>query len=293
MDGNELLADFQSAKASLRAALQERQRRLQWSLQNIAKALAQCEQWHVLQHEALLLQAHRYRYDEGADSLPVDDWELCGETRQISLDKSLGLTGQIQARLLRAKKLKRGAAPLVERQKLIAKRLDVLLQSIEALEQIQDEQSLNLFKSKHSPKTQKKLPNERTLPYRTYRSASGLQIFVGKGAKGNGLVTFSVAAGNDLWCHVHGYPGSHVILKVPKGHEADAEAIHDALQLALFYSKASDGAEVVLTQAKYVRPLGPKDKGKVQLSKHALRLVKRDMMRIKTIQGRAHMLKNS
>ncbi len=91
------------------------------------------------------------------------------------------------------------------------------------------------------------------MPYREFWSRSGLRIWVGKKAKDNDTLTFKLAHGSDFWLHVHGYPGSHVIIKINKGKDPDADTIQDALQLALYYSQAkSQGSSRCINYAKEV-----------------------------------------
>lgn len=78
-----------------------------------------------------------------------------------------------------------------------------------------------------------------------YTSPSGLQILVGQDDASNDRLTLKEAQANDLWFHVSGFPGSHVILRcahlkngVPK------EDIRAAAQLAAYHSKMRDAGKV-------------------------------------------------
>src|SRR5881409_3443510 len=46
-----------------------------------------------------------------------------------------------------------------------------------------------------------------------YRSTDGLEIWVGRSDEGNDYMTTRLARGNDLFFHLEGAPGSHVILR--------------------------------------------------------------------------------
>ena len=98
-------------------------------------------------------------------------------------------------------------------------------------------------------------------PYRAFVSASGRPIWVGRGSKENDQLTFKVAKGNDLWLHVRGLPGAHVVVPLARGAEADAETLLDACALAAHYSgaKGESVAEIAYTQARHVRK--PKGSG--------------------------------
>jgi predicted ribosome quality control (RQC) complex YloA/Tae2 family protein len=108
-------------------------------------------------------------------------------------------------------------------------------------------------------------------PYHQFVSKSGLHIWVGKNAKCNDLLSFHYANGNDWWLHAHNFPGSHVVIRLVGDKEPDQEALADAAELALRYSKAKEGqeGEVSVTQAKYLRPVKGTP-GKVMLSRHTV-----------------------
>jgi len=100
----------------------------------------------------------------------------------------------------------------------------------------------------------------RLLPKR-YRSEPGLEIWVGRSDEGNDYLTTRLARGNDLFFHLEGYPGSHVVLRTEGRADPPQEAILDACELAVHFSKLKNAsrADVHLTQIKNVKkPKGTK-----------------------------------
>jgi len=94
---------------------------------------------------------------------------------------------------------------------------------------------------------------------RAYLSADGLEILVGRSNAENDQLTFHLARGNDLWLHVEGYTGSHVVVRVPKGKSVPKETLLDAATLAVHHSQCrrSGGGPVAYTTCKHVtRPRG-------------------------------------
>lgn len=108
--------------------------------------------------------------------------------------------------------------------------------------------------SRQKPTKGAKTP-ERRLPYRTYRSADGLEIRVGRSASDNDELTFRCTRGNDHWFHVCGSPGSHVVVPSNRGGSGLPEqTLLDACCLALHFSRGKQSAgEVWVTQVKHVR----------------------------------------
>jgi predicted ribosome quality control (RQC) complex YloA/Tae2 family protein len=83
----------------------------------------------------------------------------------------------------------------------------------------------------------------------------GEEVMVGRGAEANDFVTFVLGRPDDVWLHVRGIPGSHVILRPPPGRAASPEAISRAAAIAAHFSRARDAAKVEVdwTLRKHVR----------------------------------------
>ncbi|MFQ5418199.1 MAG: NFACT RNA binding domain-containing protein, partial [Myxococcota bacterium] len=78
---------------------------------------------------------------------------------------------------------------------------------------------------------------------------------------GNDLLSTRLARGKDLFFHLDGAPGSHVVLRTEGRSDPPAEAILDACELAVHYSKAKNAtrADVHVVPIKNVKkPKGAK-----------------------------------
>ena len=83
----------------------------------------------------------------------------------------------------------------------------------------------------------------------------------GKTDDDNDRLSLKTARPNDLWFHVHGLPGSHVILQGPDGETPDSVLIKQAAAIAAWHSKARKAGTVSVscTEAKNVsKPRGAK-----------------------------------
>ena len=78
-----------------------------------------------------------------------------------------------------------------------------------------------------------------------YMSSTGLEILVGQEDTANDFLSIKVARPNDLWFHVAGFPGSHVVLRCMDA-EADRESIQQAAALAAWFSKMRNGKNVAV-----------------------------------------------
>jgi predicted ribosome quality control (RQC) complex YloA/Tae2 family protein len=106
-----------------------------------------------------------------------------------------------------------------------------------------------------------------------YALPGGWEALAGKTDADNDILSLKTARANDLWFHVHGLPGSHVILRRlprselcsaaggPEGATADSATIKAAAAIAAWHSKARAAGIVPVscTEAKHVsKPRGAK-----------------------------------
>lgn len=232
-------------------------------------------EWPAMHHEALLLQSNQYQIIKGMHEIAVADWERNGSERLIKLDPLLDIQIQIAKRFKKAKKMHRGIEHAAHQITLAQDKIATTeqhLQTVAAiaamphLEQFCSQYGFDWLKDKTQPHPKRTEPPK---PYHLFMSATGLEIWVGKSAKNNDLMTFQCAKGSDWWLHVQDYPGSHVIIRCNKGTEPQAQTIQEAAELAIRYSKMKDKTEgeVCLTQVKFLRRI-KNSPGKVMLSKH-------------------------
>lgn len=91
-------------------------------------------------------------------------------------------------------------------------------------------------------------------PYR-YFSTDGWDIYIGKNDSQNDELSTRFAHPADIWFHVAAHPGSHVIIKRPKGKPfPPPEVIKTVACLSVWFSKAkhTSYAEVHYTEARFV-----------------------------------------
>ena len=94
-----------------------------------------------------------------------------------------------------------------------------------------------------------------------YELADGWQVLAGKTDADNDILSLKLAGPHDWWFHLHGQPGSHVILKAREGLEPGKEILQAAAAVAAWHSKARGAGvvPVVCTRAANVsKPRGAK-----------------------------------
>ena len=109
-------------------------------------------------------------------------------------------------------------------------------------------------------RTHKDLP-AKFVPWR-FKSKDGWDVLIGRSSEANDHLTLHMARPEDYWFHVHGGPGSHVVLRRGKGaNEPSKATLEEVASWAAFHSKSRTAGKVpvIYTQKKYVRkPRGAK-----------------------------------
>jgi predicted ribosome quality control (RQC) complex YloA/Tae2 family protein len=101
--------------------------------------------------------------------------------------------------------------------------------------------------------------NEVQPDFWKYDLPGGFEVLAGKTDADNDLLSLAIAAPNDLWFHVKGLPGSHVILRHSEGEKPDNATIKQTAAIAAWHSKARNAGTVPVscTEAKHVgKPRG-------------------------------------
>jgi predicted ribosome quality control (RQC) complex YloA/Tae2 family protein len=92
------------------------------------------------------------------------------------------------------------------------------------------------------------------------------EVFIGRNAVNNDLLTFKFANKWDIWLHAQGVSGSHVIIRVPgRGQNPPQKIIEQAARLAAANSRAKHSASVpvIFTQVRFVSRLRKAQPGTV------------------------------
>jgi predicted ribosome quality control (RQC) complex YloA/Tae2 family protein len=133
---------------------------------------------------------------------------------------------------------------------LCSKSDDINIDTVERLEQ----QLLN-----DTPGSQTRVDTthdstEKT-PYRHF-TLEGWNLYIGKNDAQNDELTTRFALPSDIWLHVAGHAGSHVVIRRPKGAPLPPPSVLEtAASLSVWFSKAkhTSFAEVHYTEARFVR----------------------------------------
>jgi predicted ribosome quality control (RQC) complex YloA/Tae2 family protein len=255
-----------------------------------------------------LLKSVLHTVRPGAESVAATDYKTA-ESVSIPLDPRLSATANMELYFKRYQKEMRSVSLIGQQLDLLRREraeIDILRSELEQLAG-PEERDLQRIRewvnrarvrrllARYSPsrrqtqnvpkKSAGKKPVSSRLMPKKYRTSDGLEIWVGRSDEGNDYLTTRLARGNDLFFHLEGFPGSHVVLRTDGRPEAPPESVLDACELAVHFSKMKNAnrADVHIAPIKNVRkPSGAKP-GLVHVSRGKTIHLRRDSARLERI----------
>ncbi len=240
--------------------LSRREAQLVRKLEAQREELADCDKGALYKRNGDLITENIYRLSRGMASFRATDYRVDPpEEVTVELDPRLAPAANAQRMYKFYTKSRRAKEKLVELIAAGEEELAYLLGVRGFLERAESEQdftelraelsSVGYFSKEKDPRN-KKAPKARPLEFTT---RNGYRLLVGRNNLQNDMLTFRIAAKDDLWFHAKGYGGSHVIL-VAGGEEPPAEDYTEAAELAAYYSQAGDSViPVDYTRVKNVK----------------------------------------
>ncbi len=190
------------------------------------------------------------------------DWSAPGTPEvELTVNPALAPSAQVEAAFARVRRAERT-------RDRAAKQLEQTSASLEALEATEAALLSGALAPEPAPAQAKPRTRARQQatrqPYRSWWTADGTEIRAGRSAVDNDTLTFRLSKGNDVWLHVRGRPGTHVVIRNP-GTAPSPALLQLGAQVALVQSGLADGAreEVVWTRVKHLRKAKGMAPGKV------------------------------
>jgi len=267
--GREAARALSEARRRLREPLRAAIGRMRRALARLAEEAARVPVADADRRAADLLKQNLRAVRRGERRVTLTEWSEEGRREvTLDLDPALGPRENMERYYRRYRRIAESAARVEARAAEVRHRLgdaEALLAEVEAadapaLPRIEREaRRLGAGPRPEAPARRRKEPAGRgpapRAPCRTFRTLTGLKVLVGKGAAENDQLTVRTARGNDLWLHVRGIAGAHVVLWLEKGRAPDQESLLDAAHLAAWFGGARGErvVDVVYTRAKFVR----------------------------------------
>ena len=216
-------------RRELESGLERQVDRLERRIGHVERDLENVEEADKYRKWAELLQSAYGKVERGEDSVTVPDfYDDDMSDVEIPLDPAKSLQENIdeyyheaqryedaremvEERLLTSIETRDAAEARLEQ---LRERGEMSLDELEELEaELRDEELLPREKGESDRDTKSKRREEKT-PYHTFRSKSGRQILVGKGASENDTLSTKIARGRDFWFHARDWAGAHVVLRL-------------------------------------------------------------------------------
>jgi len=233
--------------------------RLRHALGRRSRTAAKLREWldgaseaDALRRCADLLLMRQSDLSSGRDQVALSD-PATGETVSIRLDPRLGPVDNAQRMHERAKRLRRGRSRVEARLRRIESEIGELERAIDTVDNGEPlpAEAIRLLEGRRRGKEPREDP--ATPPSRSLQ-LDGFTILVGKNARDNDRL-LREASPDDLWLHVRGAAGSHVIVRRQGRAEIPEHVIEAAARLASRYSKLREErrVEVSVAAARDVR----------------------------------------
>jgi predicted ribosome quality control (RQC) complex YloA/Tae2 family protein len=246
---------------------------------NLAEDLGKAAHAQEQRTRGELLKGALHLIRPGAEEVTVRDYESGGDV-VIPLDPKLSPAENLESYFNRYQRKQRAT-------EAIRKQLTILGKSQAEIESLQSELRFILRDADLTalenlagrPRLRKLLRSRRSsgtsgpkvtaskggipgrLMPRRFRTDQGFEIWVGRNDESNDVLTTRMARGKDLFFHLEGYPGSHVVLRTEGRRDVPSESILDACELAVHFSKlrSADRVDVHMAPIKNVKkPKGAK-----------------------------------
>lgn len=248
------------------AAVLERELKLaRRRLADARRALTAADEAKTLRSEADLLLAYAHEIDTAVGETQLVDFS--GTPVTLTLDPRLDAAGNARARYDQARRREARAERAASQLEDLTQAVHGLEAQLEALpgrpEVYLAELAGRLAEGRQQARSKAAQPGIR------FEGPHGFEVVVGRNARDNDKVTFGVGRSRDVWLHVQGFRGSHVIIR-SGGAEVPFETILFAARLAAGYSEAfrEDNVPVDYTARKNVWKVKGGAPGAVNFTQH-------------------------
>jgi len=252
----ELSADpYATARSRITLLLAAAQTRIERSLGQLQSQLVNQSQLDTWRQNGELLLAYQHQVPVRGEMVVLPDYE--GIPRQISLNPRLTPIENAQAFFHRYSKAQKASEEVPPRIEALQADLDYLQQLATDLTLADSRSGIDAVRAALAEAGWVKRPRRQTTsdggPIRY--QVQGHTVLVGHNARQNEVVTFKHAQAEDLWLHVRGQPGAHVVVRTAG--QPVPDSVRDfAAHLAAYHSPARRGESnclVDVTERRFVR----------------------------------------
>jgi len=249
---------FEKKKRALLDTLIRRMEKLKRTHEVLEDELKKSNRTDEYQRFGTLLMQHAHLVHRGEKEVVI---EHDGMAMHIPLHPSLTAVQNAQRYFEKAKRALLAHHQASARLVSLNDQIDAVQRLTQALDDASTTEELKAFMEEHKDDLERigiggNTAERERLPFRIFTVDGGFEVWAGKSSRDNDELTLKHAKPNDLWFHVRGASGSHVILKIGSGKgEPSKKAKEQAAAIAAYYSKMRNAKHVpvAMTERKYVR----------------------------------------
>lgn len=267
---------FESEKTTLLKKLKGEHERTLRALNAARNELARTNHAEQYERTANIILANLQHLTKGTRVVDLEDVFSEKQNRiRITMDPKLTPAQNAEQFFARAKKNRAAREETLRRVHDLQQKAGQIEHMLLHLDQCQTQEQVEEFIKTRGEVLRKwniaagKTTEERA-PFRVFTVTGGFDVWAGKSGENNDLLTMRYAKPNDLWFHVRGSGGSHVVLRVGSAKATPSkEAIREAAGIAAYYSKMRNASMVPVAycERKYVRKPKGADPGTVILQR--------------------------
>jgi predicted ribosome quality control (RQC) complex YloA/Tae2 family protein len=274
-------------------AVLRRIKRLKKSISIRQEELAECRLQQDFENKGNLLSCNFANMKKGMRHIVVKNLFDDEKEIEIPLDAKKSPQQNIAFYFAKVKKLQRREIVLPGVITQMEQELDRWCLLLNTIPQILSREELVRMQHEQHLLMKPVVVEERSkkISFHTFFSETGYAILVGKDASSNDMLTFQKAAGDDIWLHAHGCPGSHVVIRKNNAVDIDRATLLDAMQLALYFSKRRSAPhvlhEVLYCKRRYIKKRKGAPAGEVMVAGGKIEAIVLDPNRVAAIKKNA------
>ncbi|HUF09642.1 MAG TPA: NFACT RNA binding domain-containing protein [Rhodothermales bacterium] len=274
------VARLESAQMPLVKALERTMERARRKLSDLEKASATESRADEYERWGHLLMANP-RAEVVGDKLAVKDILRDGKDVEIPVKPGQTVIENAERYYTKARNLRSERATLEDRVAEAQDDLRTLMRLLAEAAAAEDAGEIERFQKSNTDALRRFIGGRAEgapalVPFRRFKVSGGFEVWVGRNARENDLLTFDHASPHDLWFHARGVAGSHVVLRVPGRKTVVGKPIRaEAAAIAGWFSAArgSKLVPVIVTERKYVSKPKGSDPGSVRVHREDVLMV--------------------
>lgn len=268
------LVSLEDEKKEVLKILRRKKKQAQTYIQKNFNRLESLEEGIGNEKTADILMANLHQIPEGASEVELFDFYQ-NKNRVFKLKKELSAQKNAENLYRKAKNEKIEIEKIqenIEYKETELKKIETQIAQIESVESLKELRKYLKQEKLVTPK--KKDKNQPADLFKKFK-VDDFDIWVGKNAKNNDVLTQQYAHKDDLWLHAKDVSGSHVVIKHQSGKLFPKKVIEKAASLAAYYSKRSSDTlcPVIVTPKKFVRKTKDLAPGQVLVEKEEVIMV--------------------